>query len=62
MCDRQTNDPLAIRFDIEGNTRMLRIVLGVGLALGRVVGRHAVERERRGGLNAWRTARVERKP
>ena len=34
----------------------------VGLALGRVVGRHAVERERRGGLNAWRTARVERKP
>lgn len=30
-----------------------------GLALGRVVGRHAVERERRGGLNAWRTARVE---
>jgi hypothetical protein len=29
-----------------------------GLALGRVVGRHAVERERRGGLNAWRTAHV----
>jgi hypothetical protein len=28
-----------------------------GLALGRVVGRYAVERERRGGLNAWRTAR-----
>ena len=25
-----------------------------GLALGRVVARHAVERERRGGLNAWR--------
>jgi hypothetical protein len=30
----------------------------VGLALGRVVARHAVERERHGGLNAWRTARV----
>ena len=30
----------------------------VGLALGRVVARYAVERERRGGLNAWRTARV----
>jgi hypothetical protein len=28
----------------------------VGLSLGRVVGRNAVERERRGGLNAWRTA------
>jgi PAP2 superfamily protein len=28
-----------------------------GLALGRVVARYAVERERRGGLNAWRTAR-----
>jgi hypothetical protein len=27
-----------------------------GLALGRVVARHDVERERRGGLNAWRTA------
>jgi PAP2 superfamily protein len=32
-----------------------------GLALGRVVGRYAVERERRGGLNAWRTAPVARK-
>jgi hypothetical protein len=31
----------------------------VGLALGRVVARNAVERERRGGLNAWRTARAE---
>jgi len=30
----------------------------VGLALGRVVARHAVERERRGGLNAWRAARA----
>jgi len=29
-----------------------------GLALGRVVARYAVERERRGGLNAWRTAAV----
>jgi hypothetical protein len=28
----------------------------VGVSLGRVVGRNAVERERRGGLNAWRTA------
>ena len=28
-----------------------------GLALGRVVARHAVEAERRGRLNAWRTAR-----
>ena len=34
----------------------------VGLALGRVVGRHAVEAERRGRLSAWRTARVERRP
>ena len=34
----------------------------VGLALGRVVARYAVERERRGGLNAWRTAPVARKP
>jgi hypothetical protein len=34
----------------------------VGLSLGRVVGRHAVEAERRGRLNAWRTAPVvERK-
>ena len=33
-----------------------------GLALGRVVGLHDVERERRGGLNAWRTAGVARKP
>jgi hypothetical protein len=32
-----------------------------GLALGRVVARYDVEREQRGGLNAWRTARVERK-
>ncbi len=30
-----------------------------GLALGRAVARYDVERERRGGLNAWRTARVE---
>jgi hypothetical protein len=30
----------------------------VGLTLGRVVARHAVEQERRGALNAWRTARV----
>jgi hypothetical protein len=29
----------------------------VGLALGRLVGRHAVEAERRGRLTAWRTAR-----
>ena len=33
-----------------------------GLALGRLVARHDVDRERRGGLNAWRTARVVRKP
>ncbi len=33
-----------------------------GLALGRVVGRYVVDRERRGGLNAWRTAGVSRKP
>jgi len=33
-----------------------------GLALGRAVARYDVERERRGGLNAWRTARVEQKP
>jgi hypothetical protein len=32
-----------------------------GLALGRAVARHAIERERRGGLNAWRTARVVEK-
>jgi len=30
----------------------------VGLALGRQVARYAVERERRGGLNAWHIARV----
>ncbi len=34
----------------------------VGLALGRAVARYAVERERRGGLNAWRAAPVARKP
>jgi membrane-associated phospholipid phosphatase len=34
----------------------------VGLALGRVVGRHAVAAEQRGRLTAWRTARVERTP
>jgi hypothetical protein len=34
----------------------------VGLALGRAVGRHAVEAERRGRLTAWRAAQVERKP
>jgi len=33
-----------------------------GLALGRAVARYDVERERRGGLSAWRSARVERKP
>lgn len=32
-----------------------------GLALGREVARYDVERERRGGLSAWRTARVEAK-
>jgi PAP2 superfamily protein len=32
-----------------------------GLALGRVVARYDVEQERRGGLNAWRTARVQGK-
>jgi hypothetical protein len=31
----------------------------VGLALGRVAGRHAIEAEQRGRLNAWRTAQVE---
>ncbi len=34
----------------------------VGLALGRVVARHAVERERLGRLNAWRNAAVAGKP
>ena len=34
----------------------------VGLALGRVVGRHVVDRERRGGLNAWRNPANTRKP
>lgn len=29
-----------------------------GLALGRIVARHVVDREKRGGLNAWRTASV----
>ncbi|MFN2601474.1 MAG: vanadium-dependent haloperoxidase [Gemmatimonadaceae bacterium] len=33
-----------------------------GLALGRIVARHDVEREQRGGLNAWRNAGVARKP
>jgi membrane-associated phospholipid phosphatase len=33
----------------------------VGLALGRVVGRHAVEAERRGRLSAWRIAGAEPK-
>ena len=32
-----------------------------GLALGRVVARYDVDRERRGGLNGWRTAQGERK-
>ena len=32
-----------------------------GLALGRMVARYAVERERRGGMNAWRTAGTEAK-
>ena len=32
-----------------------------GLSLGRTVARYDVERERRGGLNAWRTAPVARK-
>ena len=33
-----------------------------GLALGRIVGRHDVERERHGGLNAWRTGSGAGKP
>lgn len=33
-----------------------------GLELGRVVARYDIDRERRGGLNAWRTAGVTRKP
>lgn len=33
-----------------------------GLALGRTVARYAVDRERRGGLNAWRNAGVASKP
>ena len=33
-----------------------------GLALGRMVARHDVERERRGGLNAWRTGWVAKEP
>ena len=32
-----------------------------GLALGRAVARYDLERERRGGLNAWRTAKAEAK-
>ena len=32
----------------------------VGLALGRIVGRHVVERERHAGFNAWRTTPVAR--
>ena len=31
-----------------------------GLALGRIVARYAIERERNGGLNAWRTNRISR--
>ena len=34
----------------------------IGLALGRAVARHAIERERRGGLNVWRGAGVARSP
>jgi hypothetical protein len=34
----------------------------VGLALGRRIAGHTVERERQGGLNAWRNASVARKP
>jgi hypothetical protein len=34
----------------------------IGLSLGRVIARNAVERERRGALNAWRTTRAEGKP
>ncbi len=30
----------------------------VGLALGRIVAKHAIEREKRGGLNAWRSAQA----
>jgi hypothetical protein len=33
-----------------------------GLALGRAVARYDIEREQRGGLNAWRNAGVVRKP
>ena len=33
-----------------------------GLELGRVVARHVVAREQRGGLNAWRATKVTRKP
>jgi hypothetical protein len=33
-----------------------------GLALGRVIARNAVDRERRGALSAWRTTRAEGKP
>ena len=33
-----------------------------GLALGRIVARYDVERERRGALNAWRATRVAHKP
>ena len=34
----------------------------IGLELGRAVARHAIEREKRGGLDAWRTAGAVRKP
>ena len=33
-----------------------------GLALGRRVARYDIDRERRGGLNAWRNGVVTRKP
>ena len=33
-----------------------------GLALGRIVARYDIDREKRGGLNAWRNAPVARKP
>jgi hypothetical protein len=54
---------------IAGEQAMSRLYGGIhyrfdddaGLALGRAVARYAVERERRGGLNAWRAARTEGK-
>jgi len=53
---------MAVTTAPERNLRM-DAVEGVDgdLALGRVVAKYDIEREKRGGLNAWRTAAVSRK-